>query len=487
MKLIEQLINELKLADVDKAFPNVPEELRTKAKKDFKKKMKRPDIPSVELDKRGVILLGMHRAGNIPAGKAGLVSGYLKALEDKNLARVYKFEDLKKAYDEQKANVGKEVSKSTVESISSKKFPTETLYFPHTKEQLIAKSADLAKKDKSGTEGANVNHWCVAVNDEGRGYYEAYMKNGSRFVLVVKSNNERYLFSQNEHGAVELADKMNGHLELGQLKVSDEAKNFLEKFYSVSMPKRQKKEEKNTESVIKSLLKKELNFDFSKGTLTLRDDQEFDDRTLYKAYLISRGKIKVIKNAWCKPDNDVSFNNLTGLKEIHYRQNKTLTGDVPEELGSLYGCSDLKLVVLPTTSSTLNIDKLFHGCYKLVKIENLEKITPTSLVGTFHRCRALKSLPSMNMSEVKNANRAFYDCNSLYDLDMSNSNSWKFKSLPSNRNRIEFEHYLDYNRMKELQKRNPETRFFYDNELFTKKDFERHFENDDDELDLDNE
>ena len=61
----------------------------------------------------------------------------------------------------------------------------------------------MAKKDTSGKEGANVNHWCVA-SDTTRYYRDERYKGGNRggiFIIIVKKKedgspdwNKRYLY-----------------------------------------------------------------------------------------------------------------------------------------------------------------------------------------------------------------------------------------------------------------------------------------------------
>ena len=88
-------------------------------------------------------------------------------------------------------------------------------------------SAEIAKKDTSGEDGANDNHWCVASSDSN--YYEEYKERGGTFVIVVKKKkdgspdwNRRYLYytrgyelgnNDDDEWQDEFADKFDEHLE----------------------------------------------------------------------------------------------------------------------------------------------------------------------------------------------------------------------------------------------------------------------------------
>ncbi len=100
--------------------------------------------------------------------------------------------------------------------------------------ELKAISDELAKKDTSGKDGADVNHWCVASSDNA--YYEGYKENGGIFIIILKQtkdgkpdyNNRYLLFLPNsDENEMEFADKFDNHLELED-EVSEPTEIFID-------------------------------------------------------------------------------------------------------------------------------------------------------------------------------------------------------------------------------------------------------------------
>ena len=88
-------------------------------------------------------------------------------------------------------------------------------------EDIKALSNQMAKKDTSGEDGADVNHWCVAASDDR--YFRHYKKGDLRgiFVIIVDKNkdgspnwNKRYLWWIKTDGQWEFADKFDDHVDI---------------------------------------------------------------------------------------------------------------------------------------------------------------------------------------------------------------------------------------------------------------------------------
>lgn len=112
----------------------------------------------------------------------------------------------------------------------------DVLDYNKQQEDLRRLSAEIAKKDTSGEEGANENHWCVASSD--RNYYSSKIYKGGHqagiFIIIVLKNpdgspnwNRRCLYWHTGEGDYEtennkkhvfsnyeFADKFNNHISL---------------------------------------------------------------------------------------------------------------------------------------------------------------------------------------------------------------------------------------------------------------------------------
>ena len=125
--------------------------------------------------------------------------------------------------------------------------------------ELKAISDELAKKDTSGEEYADVNHWCVASSSPS--YYEDYKTMGGTFIVIVKKGkdgkpdyNERYLFyvrkrneeDSEEYDNWEFADKFNSHSFYHNM-LSKPTVNFLEKVKRDMDSRNDKREDEKNE------------------------------------------------------------------------------------------------------------------------------------------------------------------------------------------------------------------------------------------------
>ena len=128
-------------------------------------------------------------------------------------------------------------------------------------QELKAISDEMAKRDKTKSENAKVNHWCVAASSNS--FFKNYKRNGGVFVVLVKKGrkgepnwNNRYLWYCDEYGRnVQFANKFDKYKYPSDvLKDDNEALGILNKiknsFYQKS--KEGKNRQINRNEVIKN-------------------------------------------------------------------------------------------------------------------------------------------------------------------------------------------------------------------------------------------
>lgn len=238
MKKLERLINEMKLANVDKTFPTVPKEVREKIKSKLSK--------GSNLDDKGLNLLNLYNDGKVSDEKLGLAIKHLKRAQLPKGERVSSYDELRDKSIEAKWKALEPEKVAPEYTVKSKEFPKEKLFFPQSYAKLVAFSKYAIKQQGSKEDGERVNRWCVADENEEH-YYKRYASDNSKFIVIVfkdKNGNliwkNRYLYSINKNDKTEVANRLNDHTTLEELPLSSEARVFITNYYKLSTPKKER-------------------------------------------------------------------------------------------------------------------------------------------------------------------------------------------------------------------------------------------------------
>lgn len=412
----------MKLDKIDNVFPTVPKEVREKIKSQLSK--------GSNLDDKGLNLLNLYKDGKVPEEKLNLAIKHLKRAQLPKGERVSSYDELKDKSIEakQKALEPKEVVPE--HTVKSKEFPKEKLFFPQSYAQLVAFSKYAIKQQGSKEDGERVNRWCVA-NEDNDNHYKRYVYDKSRFIVIVlkdKNGNlewiNRYLYSNDRLNMSEVADRLNQHVMLKNLPLSDEARTFIINHYKLSAPKEEKSETRSLDKLIRKTK--------NTGVIELKGGDEISYVAYRKLYdKENRNDVEYMKNITFTKRNEKNsylLQYFKNLKEITFNTNATVFNKYMMFVG-FQGCESLERIELPVEDIPVSAENLFYNSRKLKEIKNIRGWKLNGIFELTFAHTAIERLESIDVSKIESFRSPFWGCENLTSLDMSNPNAWTFKGV----------------------------------------------------------
>jgi hypothetical protein len=87
-----------------------------------------------------------------------------------------------------------------------------------------------------------------------------------------------------------------------------------------------------------------------------------------------------------------------------------------------HSCYSLRTIPqLNTSSKLVSMEGVFNNCYSLITIPLLDTVNVTDLIGTFLGCSSLQLIPPLNTGKVTNMTSTFFNCYSLVAIPPLNT------------------------------------------------------------------
>lgn len=108
------------------------------------------------------------------------------------------------------------------------------------------------------------------------------------------------------------------------------------------------------------------------------------------------------------------FNGCGKLIKIHELD----TSNVINMSSMFRNCSSLTTIPQLNTSKATNMEKMFYGCGKLISVPQLDTSNVTDMMGIFMYCSTLTTIPQLDTSNVTSMYDMFYGCKSLINIPL---------------------------------------------------------------------